>query len=196
MKNLKNIAKAITEAKIDFANIVKCENVSVEDLTENELFSVAIFAELKKAIDTKEYQLVLDCNYAQSKFHDSEQYKVDYYRLVSNDTKNASMIQFYVSANYKKQTCYFRLCTSCAKMNREQFTALADELHFTVKYNADRSRAKTSERTKVQYEELTDVVKAVCAVLSNSAKAEAEAKAQKEAEAKRKAEAQQNSAEA
>ena len=172
MKTLENIAKAIEQSKIDFAAIIgENENVSVEDLTTNELFSVAIFAELKKAIDTKDYTLVLDCNYAQSKFHDADQYKVDYYRLVSNDTKNASMIQFYVSANYAKKTCVFRLCTSCAKMNREQFLALSDELHFSIKYNKDRTRAKTSERPKVQYDELPEVVKAVCAVLANNAKA-------------------------
>lgn len=73
-------------------------------------------------------------------------------------------------------------------MNREQFIALENDLHFVIKYNADKSRAKTSERTKVQYTELPDVVKAVCAVLSNSAKAEAEAKAKRDA--------QQNSTEA
>lgn len=170
MKTIENIKKAIEQNKVDFANIVNnSENVNIDDLSDNEKFSVAIFAELKKAIDTKDYALVLDCNYAQSKFHDSEQYKVDYYRLVSNDTKNASMIQFYVSANYAKASVYFRLCTSCAKMNREQFIALENELHFTIKYNKDRTRAKTSERTKVQYSELCDTVKAVCAVLANSA---------------------------
>lgn len=171
MKTLENIAKAIEQSKINLESVVNCENVSVEDLSDNEKFSVAIFAELKKAIDTKEYALILDCNYSQSKFHDSEQYKVDYYRLVSNDTKNASMIQFYVSANYAKKTCFFRLCTSCAKMNREQFISLENELHFVIKYNKDKTRAKTSERTKVQYNELCEVVKAVCAVLANSAKA-------------------------
>lgn len=178
MKNLETIAKALEAGKIDLAAIIGAnENVSIEDLTANEQFSVAVFAELAKAINTKDSVLTLDANYAQSKFHESEQYKVDYYRLVSNDTKNASMIQFYVSANLAKRTCYFRLCTSCAKMNREQFQSLESELQFTVKYNKDRTRAKTSERTKVQYTELPEVVKAVCAVLANSAKAkEAEPK--------------------
>ena len=172
MKTLENIAKALESGKIDLAAVIgDNENVSIEDLTANEKFSVAVFAELKKAIDTKDSVLSLDADYPQSKFHDTDQYKVDYYRLVSNDTKNQSMIQFYVSANLAKRTCHFRLCTSCAKMNRAQFEALESELQFTVKYNKDRTRAKTSERTKVQYAELPEVVKAVCAVLANSAKA-------------------------
>lgn len=171
MKNLESIVKAIEQKKVNFAEIVNCENVSVDELSDNERFSVAIFAELAKAINTRDYTLVLDCNYSQSKFHDSETFKVDYYRLVSNDTKNASMIQFYVSANYAKRTCFFHLCTSCAKMNREQFVALENELHFRIKYNKDKTRAKTSERTRVQYNEVCEVVKAVCAVLANSAKA-------------------------
>lgn len=171
MKSLENIKKAMLANKVNYASIINnSENVSIEDLSDNELFSVAIYDELRKAIDTKEYALVLDCNYRQSKFHLSEQYKVDYYRLVSRDTKNASMIQFYVSANFKKCTVSFHLCTSCARMNREQFISLENELHFTVKYNSDRTRAKTSERKKVTYDELCDIVKSVCSVLANTAK--------------------------
>ncbi len=172
MKKLETLAKALetVDTKTLDAIIHNSENVDASTLTENEKFSVLIFDELQKALKTKDSYLTLDANYAQSKFHDSEQYKVDYYRLVSNDTKNQSMIQFYVTANAKKASARFRLCTSCARVNREQFIALENELHFEIKRDKKTNRAKTSERKNISYDELVAVVKAVCAVLANSAK--------------------------
>lgn len=171
MKKLETLVKTLAtldDATLD--SIVHSDDVDVSTLTENEKFSVLIFAELEKALKTNDAFLTLDANYEQSKFHQSEQYKVDYYRLVSNDTKNATMIQFYVHASAKNATCKFRLCTSCARVNREQFEALENELHFIVKRDAKTQRAKTTERKNVDYSELCDVVKSVCAVLANSAK--------------------------
>ena len=169
MKKLEILVKTLAtldDATLD--SIVHSEYVDVSTLTENEKFSVLIFAELEKALKTTDAFLTLDANYTQSKFHQSEQYKVDYFRLVSNDTKNATMIQFYAHANAKAGTCKFRLCTSCARVNREQFEALENELHFTVKRDAKTHRAKTTERKNIGYEELPAVVKSVCAVLANT----------------------------
>lgn len=169
MKKLENIVKSLSSVSVNsLSAIIKNDNVVIDALSENEKFSVLIFAELEKALRTKEAYLTLDANYAQSKFHASEQYLVDYFRLVSNDTKNATMIQFYVSANAKKQSCKFHLCTSCARVNREQFEALENELHFVVKRDKKTQRAKTTERKAIDYTEIIDVVKAVCAVLANS----------------------------
>ena len=162
MKKLETLAKSLVNA--DFASIINNEDVVVDSLTENEKFAVLIFAELEKALKTKEYFLTLDCNYKQSK---NEVLKVDYFRLVSNDTQNQSMIQFYCRANAKKATCKFLLCTSCAKANREQFESLENELHFTVKRDKKTNRAKTTQRNDIDYAEIVDVVKAVCAVLAN-----------------------------
>ena len=165
-KTLENItAEQLTQA-------IQCENVDAENLTQNEKFSVLIFTELAKALNTKSQQLVLDCNYAQSKMHKNENFLVTYYRLISTDTKNASMIQLYITCNAKKSTAYFHLCTSCAKVNREQFEALESELHFTVKRDKN-NRAKTTERKRIPYEEVVPVVKSVVAVLSNNATATA-----------------------
>jgi len=169
MKKLETLVKTLAtldDAALD--SIVRCEDVDVSTLTENERFSVLIFAELEKALKTTDAFLTLDANYAQSKFHQTEQYRVDYYRLVSNDTKNATMIQFYVHANAKAGTCKFRLCTSCARVNREQFEALEKELHFIVKRDTKTHRAKTTERKNIGYDELPTVVKSVCAVLANT----------------------------
>lgn len=185
-KNLETIfaeAKEITNETI--ANIINNEVIDETSLTEREKVSVLVYTELAKALDTKDRKLVLDCNYAASKFHNhkdesQDQWLVDYYRLVPTVNVNSTLIQFYVSVNLTKCAVTFRLCTSCAKMNRDQFEALQDELHFTTKWDKEHTRAKTSTRVGVSYDEIVDVVKAVCAVLA-STKVEAEkAKANKE----------------
>ena len=185
-KNLETIfaeAKEITNETI--ANIINNEVIDETSLTEREKVSVLVYEDLAKALDTKDRKLVLDCNYAASKFHNhkdesQDQWLVDYYRLVPTANVNSTLIQFYVSINFTNSAVTFRLCTSCAKMNRDQFEALQDELHFTTKWDKEHTRAKTSTRVGVSYDEIVDVVKAVCAVLA-STKVEAEkAKANKE----------------
>ena len=185
-KNLETIfaeAKEITNETI--ANIINNEIIDETSLTEREKVSVLVYEDLAKALDTKDRKLVLDCNYAASKFHNhkdesQDQWLVDYYRLVPTANVNSTLIQFYVSISLNKGVVTFRLCTSCAKMNRDQFEALQDELHFTTKWDKEHTRAKTSTRVGVSYDEIVDVVKAVCAVLA-STKVEAEkAKANKE----------------
>ena len=185
-KNLETIfaeAKEITNETI--ANIINNEAIDETSLTEREKVSVLVYAELAKALDTKDRKLVLDCNYAASKFHNhkdesQDQWLVDYYRLVPTANVNSTLIQFYVSINFTNSAVTFKLCTSCSKMNRDQFEALKDELHFTTKWDKEHTRAKTSTRVGVSYDEIVDVVKAVCAVLA-STKVEAEkAKANKE----------------
>ena len=198
-KNLETIfaeAKEITNETI--ANIINNDVIDETSLTEREKVSILVYAELAKALDTKDRKLVLDCNYEASKFHNhkdesQDQWLVDYYRLVPTVNVNSTLIQFYVSVNFTKSTVTFRLCTSCAKMNRDQFEAMQDELHFTTKWDKEHTRAKTSTRVGVSYDEIIDVVKAVCAVLA-STKVEAEkakaAKAKEAAEKKEQAKAE------
>ena len=169
MKKLETLTKALeTITPAALAAIINNEDaVDAEHLTPNEQFAVLIFDELARALKTKEHVLVLDCNYAQSK---NDIPKVDYFRLVSNDTKNQSMIQVYVHANAKAGTVNFALCTSCARVNREQFIALADDLKFVIKCDSRTGRAKTSQRTGISYDDIVPVVKSVCAVLANGSK--------------------------
>ena len=176
-KKLETLVKNFETLTDDILNeIVNNEEVDVSTLSDREKFSCLVFAEMKKALETKSHELVLDCNYSQSKKHNKKdpadnEWLVDYYRLVSKDTKNASMIQFYVSANPKKSSCSFTLCTSCAKANLEQFLALRDDLQFEPLVDKS-GKPKTTTRKGIQYDELVDVVKAVCAVLANNAKKE------------------------
>lgn len=192
-KKLDNLLKdyeALTDEIL--AEIVNCPDIDVTSLTDREKFSCLVFQQMSRALDTKAHKLMLDCNYPQSNMHNKSdkqlakgqepQWLVDYYRLVSRDGKQKSLIQIYVKTNPAKGTCLFDLCTSCAKGNLEQFVALQDELHFEPVGKKGGEGAKTTRRLNVTYEELVDVCKAVVAVLANTEKAKAEAKKQAKAE--------------
>lgn len=169
MRKLETIKKTLTAENINsiLADIINNDNVDVETLTEREKFSTLIYAELAKALNSKTHKLLLDANYAQSKFHNTEQYKVDYFRYISKDTSNDTMIQLYVSANASNAKCKFRICFSCAKTVRAQQAAL-EQNNFVVKYNNKTKRAKTTQRNNIDYTEIVAVIKTVCAILANA----------------------------
>ena len=171
MKKLETLKKTLEAENINniLTDIIKCDDVDAELLTEREKFSVLIYNELARALNNKTNELLLDCNYAQSKFHNNGNYKVDYYRFISRDTSNATMIQIYVNANAKKATCKFRICFSCAKTVREQQKAL-EENNFTVMTCASTRKFKTTQRTNIDYTELVSVIKTVCSILANANK--------------------------
>jgi hypothetical protein len=191
-KKLENLVKDLETLTDDILNgIVNCPDVDVSTLSDREKFACLVFQQMQRALETKSHKLMLDCNYPQSNMHNKSdkqlakgqepQWLVDYYRLVSKEGKQKSLIQIYVLANPKSGTCKFRLCTSCAKENLAQFIALRDELHFEPVGKKD-GGAKTTQRNGVDYTELVDVCKAVCAILSNTAKKAEEAKKQDEAD--------------
>lgn len=154
LETLKKELENITNEKL--AEIIQNENVIVDSLNDFEKLSVLMFNEIAKAINTKDYRIVLDCNYANSK---NDDLKVDYYRLaVAN-----CMIQVYVRKNS------FRICTSANATNREKFATLESELHFKTKYDSKTKRAKTTERLNISYEDIVNVIKQVIAILKESA---------------------------
>ena len=183
MKKLENLVKDAEKMSYEeFMNIFTLEDAKAyysylteetfkNEISLNQLFAVAIYKELAKALNVKSkdkketFKLELDANYEKSKMHDSEKYLVDYFSLVTSDRDRA--IQMYLTCNAKKNTAYFRFCTSCKKVTREQFESLEDELHFTVKRDTKTQRAKTSERKNSQYSEVVDVAKLVLAVLNS-----------------------------
>lgn len=161
MKKLETLKKNLeTVTDETLAAIIANEEVDLDTLTAADKLAVLMYEELAKALKTKEHQLLLDCNYADSKNAQNGVMLVDYYRLASH----GSMIQVYV----KKNT--FSVCTSASKANREQFAALAD-LKFTTKYDKKTGRAKTTQRSGITYEELVPVIKSVIAVLESTAHA-------------------------
>ena len=192
IKKLETVVKAVETASVDeLKGIIKNENVEVENLNKRETFSVLVFNELAKALNKKgAYELVMDCNYPASGKHThkdpaDDEWLVDYYRLI-NAVDGKSMIQFYVLADEKHGKCKFNLCTSCARLNREQFEIMEDDLHFTIARDKS-GRPKTSFRRGVSYEDIPEVVNAVLAVLSASALQAQKAKEEKVAEKQKKA---------
>lgn len=175
MKKLETLKKALTDENLNetLTNIIQCEDVDVEALTEREKFATLIYNELARALNNKTNQLLLDCNYAQSKNHISGQYLVTYFRYISKDTANDTMIQLYSHANAKKATCNFKVCFSCAKTVRAQQKAL-EENQFEVLYNSKTKRAKTTQRLNIDYSEIVSVIKTVCAILANANKSTTE----------------------
>lgn len=169
MKKLATLKKTLEAENINetLTNIINNENVDVETLSEREKFATLIYSELAKELNNRTNELLLDANYKQSKFHNSDNYKVDYFRYISKDTTQSTMIQIYVSANAKKATCKFSICFSCAKTVREQQKAL-EENNFTVVYNNKTNRAKTTKRTNIDYTELVSIIKTVCAIFASA----------------------------
>lgn len=155
-ETIKTAAETVTEETL--AAIIANPDVIVKSLTPTQKLAVLMYAEIAKALKTKEHQLLMDCNYADSK---NSGLLVDYWRLAAH----GSMIQVYVKRNT------FAVCTSASKANREQFTALENDLHFTTKYDKKTGRAKTTQRSGITYEELVPVIKSVIAILENTATA-------------------------
>lgn len=166
LDTLKKMLENITKEELE--NIVNNEDVEIDALSATEKLSVLMFSEIEKAINTKDYKIVLDCNYANSK---NSVLRVDYYRLaVAN-----CMIQVYVQKNS------FSICTSANKTNREKFATLENELHFVTKYDKKTNRAKTTQRNAIAYDEIVSVIKQVIAILKETAteKQKASTEAQK-----------------
>lgn len=161
MKKLDTLKKMLetleeNERNAMLANIVDNDDVIIDALSKSEMLSILMFAELEKALRTKEHRLILDCNYANSK---NDVLKVDYYRLAIAN----SMIQIYVKQNY------FNVYTSASKANREKFATLEDELQFVTKYDSKTHRAKTTHRDKISYDDIVSVIKQVIAILESTA---------------------------
>ena len=193
-KKLENLVNDFETLTDDLLNeIVNCPDIDVSTLSDNEKFSCLVYQQMSRALENKSYKLMLDCNYPQSNKHNKSEkqlakgqepeWLVDYYRLVSKEGKQKSLIQIYVKTNVKKGTCLFDLCTSCAQANLEQFMALQDELHFEPIPKKGGEGSKTTTRKNVPYEDLVAVCKAVTAVLSATEKAKEAAKKAKAEEA-------------
>ena len=123
-------------------------------LTAHEIVSLLAFRELEKALRTDEYQLILDCNYANSK---SDDVRLFLYRY---DIESAHM-QIY--AKVKKESIAFDICTSCKAEHRNAFAKRVDTMKFVTQYDKAHN-AKTSVRKQVAYDELVDVIKSLIAM--------------------------------
>ena len=117
-------------------------------LKAHEIVSLLAFRELEKALRTDEYQLILDCNYANSRSSDLR-------LLVYRYDVESAHIQLYIKV--KKESIAFDICTSCKEKHREAFDKRIDTLKFKTSNNK-------SERKQVAYDELVDVIKSLIAL--------------------------------
>jgi hypothetical protein len=138
----------------EVAKIVNNEDIIIKALKNNEKFSVLVFNELQKALNNKKYQIVMNCNYANSK---KDSYDMTYYNIAIANR----MIQIY----FKAQKQVFDICTSCAKCYREQFNKL-EELQFALKLDKNQ-KAKTTVRKSIAYDDIVSVIKSLIAILEN-----------------------------
>ena len=145
-KTLENIDNDTLKA------IIQNDDIIIDALSKNEKMSVLVFNELQKALNNKKYQVIMNCNYANTK---KSVYDMTYYNIAIQNR----MIQIY----YKAQKNAFDICTSCAKCYREQFEKL-DELQFHIKLDKN-NRAKTTERKTIAYDDIVSVIKSLIAIL-------------------------------
>ena len=161
-------------------------NTPEDALTTKEKFAVLVFREQAEAINAEGRELVLDANYAKSKFHNKteaelakgqcNQWLVDYYRLI--DGEGNSLIQVYTHLNPKTGDVAFDLCTSCAAVNRVQFE-MEEELGFIIQRRPDGS-ARTSRKNGIGYEALPEILLKTMAVLAEGDRQREQAKADKQ----------------
>lgn len=138
----------------DCKRMTKDVYTSRDMLTAHEIVSLLAFRELEKALKTDDYQLILDCNYANSK---SDDVRLFLYRY---DIESAH-VQIY--AKVKKESIAFDVCTSCKAEHRNAFAERVDTMKFVTQYDKAHN-AKTSVRKQVAYDELVDVIKSLIAL--------------------------------
>ena len=188
MKTALELLKESQSITIDeLLTIANCKRMTKDVYTSrdmlkvHEIVSLLAFRELEKALRTDEYQLILDCNYANSK---SDDVRLFLYRY---DIESAH-VQIY--AKVKKESIAFDVCTSCKAEHRNAFAKRVDTMKFVTQYDKAHN-AKTSVRKQVAYDELVDVIKSLIALfyeVNNKSTAESatESTAEKKTATKRR----------
>jgi len=163
MKKVTELVKELSNENINdtLESIIANDDIILNSLTEKEKFAVLLFRELKKAIDNDKFEIVLDCNYARSKF---SVLKVDYYRVIDKITQT-SYVQVYTRLSSNQAN--FRLCTSCKEIYIEQLQSLG----FVVKRDKT-GRAKTSEKLNISYDNIVKTIQDVLNVFTSAQSAQ------------------------
>lgn len=188
MKKLATLEKTLaTVTNEEIKELVNCDAVNTEYLTENEKLAVLVYSEIKKAIDNKDIELLLDCNYEKSQFHKNDTYLVDYYRLIDRTTRQ-SIIQMYFKCkkhrdaekSTEEKTVYsidsvnFLYCFSVKEVYRPTFAENYDTLNVDMIINKKTNKYKHSQRNNIDYNDTVAVAKLILSVLNNTYKAETE----------------------
>lgn len=167
MKKLETLRKeieTITTEELD--NIVACENIDCETLTDKQKLAVLIFNEYAKAINNKTVTCVLDCNYTNSKLHDKEDYKVDYFRIT--DEHNDSLARCYIHINKETVTTDIRF--SAKKAVLACATSLEKYADFEIFKYKETQKVRNVRKQAVNYDDFVATAKLALALLSDSKK--------------------------
>lgn len=168
MKKLTTLKKELANITAEeLAEIINCENVNAEELTDREKLAVLCYRELAGDIDNTTRTLTLDCNYENSNFHRINKkhpdesyfdYKVDFMSVLSNDSKHDRLVALYFKAT--KTDVFYRICISGKKSVVNRFAD--SDLPFEIK--------SAHELTGVRFDDAGKVIKSILAILAEDAK--------------------------
>lgn len=151
------LAKLVTEAK----TLAESEALAeLEALEKNEILAILEYAELKKALDNKNYTLLLDINFEKCK---SEDINLNVFSLI--DTHNKRAIHL-----YRKNNSCFDLSLASDKNTLEKlqyFEALKTDYTLKHKYKKDKT-VKDTYLYKVEFDKVFDACKLVLAILESN----------------------------
>ena len=155
MKKLDTITKAIANAKEEeLNNIINNKDVNILMSNTKDIFYTLLLEELKKSIDSKDYEIVFNFNYSKSKSNDIV---FNYYNVIDK-LANKSLIQVYTSVNLKTNQCSFNLCTSKDK-------SIIEKLVTTCNY--ENYKNKTSRKMHIEYNDIVQELKNTLSVLKS-----------------------------
>ncbi len=174
MKQMNTLIKELETMNADtLYSVIEDNHVDFDKLTRREKQSFLALREVGKAVSNSKYNLVFDCDFESSKFHDEKkqksgeaQYLVDYACIVSKTDVNTRLLQIYTTST--NDSTYFRICTTCKEALRE--SEAFEKIAFTTRYDKKTGRAKTTQRTNIQYNDIVAVIKSVLAILEESKK--------------------------
>lgn len=166
MKKYETLKKELQTVTIDeLKNIAKHNSNLNYDAIMNDDFSklcLLFYRELKKAVDSKESSLELNCNYAKRRYKDSD--IIDVYDFAINSNN----IQIYM----KKRCC--AICTT-------KKSAFAEALENSdLKFIA---ALKKTHKESIAFDDVCNILKQVIAIVKLTDSTQLELKKQSEAEA-------------
>lgn len=161
---MKKFETLVNEAK-------KLETVTIDNVTvteESDILALLVFAEIKKALESKDCKVILDCNYSKSRTVDKE-VSYNYYHVISTSKTFDNTLQL---KRDSKNKLHFNISTKyIAEIEH------CKNLDYKIKVNNKTKQVKNI-RVNCTYETVQDTVKTLKAVLKTSADTSADTKAE------------------
>lgn len=163
MKKFQTIKTAAAEiAKKDLENGFQIpESETATAFTENEILSLLMFQEIRKALTTKTTEVLLDCDYQKSRSADKEM-SISYFRILSTDKTFDSKLQL-------KRDGADRLHFNLSVKYLDKLPEV-EGLKYSVK--RDKNQRPKNIRVQTTFDQLLDCYKTLTAVLAADPKSE------------------------